>query len=180
MLLYSIKENKMFEKLIGNIKKRVIHKKVDGAIDSIFGAYSIFGKHLEDVGATCTKNSFKHVVEAEKFDDMLKGAEMVLTGLQLVVQGAKTIDVKAIKRENKATAMASGMGVEMQEYSKEGFNGLEELLKLFKDNGQDFKIGDDVTDEVAKNPDGWREDTSIPDAVKSFNENLEKNMKDAS
>ena len=170
----------MFKKLIGNIKKRIFRKKIDGAIDSIAGAYGIFGRHIESVGAECTKNSFKHVIEAEKFDDILEGAELMINGLQLVIGGLKTVDMKAISRENKAIAKASGMDAEMEAYSEKGFDGLKDLFLMFKDNSEDFgfKVGDDVTDEVAKNPNKWREET--PEAVKSFNENLDRNMKNAS
>jgi len=176
----------MFDKLFGNVKKRFIKDKMNNAVDSVFGAYGVFGQHLEDVGSKCTKNSIKHVVEAEKFDDMLKGAEMVLNGLQLVIQGAKTIDVKAIKRENKAIAKASGMDAEMEAYSEKGFDGLKELIELFIGKAGDrddlhpdnFKVGDDVTESVKAHPDKWREET--PEAVKTFSENLEKNMRDAS
>ena len=176
----------MFSSFIGKIKKRVIQNKVELAIDDMAGFYDIFGKYLGPNSSAMCKSSFDHVIHAEKFDEMLEGTEMVLNGLQLIVQGAKTIDVKAIKRENKAIAKASGMDAEMEAYSEKGFDGLKELIELFIGKAGDrddlhpdnFKVGDDVTESVKAHPDKWREET--PEAVKTFSENLEKNMRDAS
>ena len=119
------------------------------------GFYDIFGKYLGPNSSAMCKSSFDHVIHAEKFDEMLEGTEMVLNGLQLIVQGAKTIDVKAIERDNAAISKASGADEEVKAYSKNGFDNIRALISFFKE-------GDDV-----------------PDAVLAFEENLEKNMQDS-
>ena len=165
----------MFDKVLGNIKKRVIREKLNTSIDEIAGIYGVVGKHLPQLVAGTNKVVINGVLDSEKVDKIILGAE-------LIIEGFKAVNWKEISADIKKVQSESGISDEMEKYVA---NECNTFLDLVGKNGKDrddlhpdnFEVGDDVTESVKAHPDKWREET--PEAVKTFSENLDRNMKEA-
>jgi len=123
----------MFSKVLGKIKQRIVRDKLNTSIDEIAGMYGIAGKHLPELIAGTNKALINGVLDSEKVDKILLGAE-------LMIEGLKAVDWKAIGTEIQSVQDETGIGDEMEAYMSNECNTFLDLIGKNKKDSDDSEV----------------------------------------
>jgi len=130
----------MFDKLMGKIKQRVIRDKLNTSIDEIAGMYGIMGKHAPQLIAGTNKAVINGVLDSDKVDKIILGAE-------LLIEGLKAVDWKSMNTEIKAIQNSTGISDEMEAYME---NECGTFLDLIGNGKKDREDLDEVSEAIDK------------------------------
>jgi len=122
-----------FSKVLGNIKKRVIRDKLNTSIDEVAGIYGVLGKHAPALIAGTNKAMVNGILDSEKVDKILLGAE-------LMIEGLKAVDWKAIGTEIQSVQDETGIGDEMEAYMSNECNTFLDLIGKNKKDSDDSEV----------------------------------------